>query len=66
MNGKGYNLISALVFTGVALAHAVRAARGLPLVIGSWPAPVGLSWLAAAAAGLLAFWGLRLALTRGA
>ncbi len=64
MRSKSYNLASGLVFAGVAIAHGVRALRGLPLVIGNWSAPVGVSWLAFGVAGLLALWGLSLALGR--
>jgi hypothetical protein len=59
VNAKPYCTVSALVFTVVAIAHGVRAARGLPLVIGAWQAPVSVSWVAVAVAGLLAIWGLR-------
>ena len=62
MNTKPYCSVSSFVFLLVAVGHAVRAFRGLPLMIGDWSAPVALSWLAAAVAGLLAFWGARLAM----
>jgi len=61
MNAKPYCAVSSLVFTVVAIAHAVRAARGLPLVIGSWQVPVSASWLATVVGIVLAIWGLRLA-----
>ena len=64
MKAKGYCAVSSLVFAAVAIAHAVRAARGLPLVIGTWNAPLGVSWLAVAVGGLLALWGLSLTLGR--
>jgi len=59
MNPKAYCTVSSLVFAVVAIAHGLRAARGLPLVIGAWEAPVSVSWIAVAVAGLLAIWGLR-------
>jgi|RhiMethySRZTD1v2_1073278.scaffolds.fasta_scaffold3885048_2 hypothetical protein len=61
MNSKPYCAISSLVFTVVAIAHAVRALRGLPLVVGAWQVPVSASWLATVIGILLAIWGLRLA-----
>lgn len=64
MKAKGYCAVSSLMFAAVAVAHGVRAFRGLPLVIGSWNAPVGVSWLAVAVAGLLALWGMSLTLGR--
>jgi hypothetical protein len=62
MNAKPYCTVSSLVFLVVAAAHAVRAFRGLPLIIGGWSLPVAVSWLVAAGAGLLAYWGSRLAM----
>ena len=64
MKGKAYCMVSSLVFAAVAVAHGVRAARGLTLVIGGWNASVGVSWLAVGIAGLLSLWGLSLALGR--
>jgi hypothetical protein len=59
VNAKPYCTVSSLVFAVVAIAHGLRAVRGLPLVIGTWQAPVSVSWVAVAVAGLLAIWGLR-------
>jgi hypothetical protein len=61
VNPKPYCAVSAVLFALVALGHAVRAARGLPLVIGALEVPVMASWLVAVVGALLAIWGLRLA-----
>ena len=61
MKAKGYCLISALVFTVVALGHAWRAVRGLEIVIGGSEVSIGVSWLFVVVAGALALWGFRLA-----
>jgi hypothetical protein len=62
MSTKPYCALSAVLFALVAVGHAVRAARALPLVIGSLDVPVAASWLVALVGTLLAIWGLRLAL----
>jgi hypothetical protein len=59
MSGRRYCLVSALVFTLVAVGHLWRAAAGWPLIIDAWPAPLAVSWLAVAVAGSLAAWGFR-------
>lgn len=64
MKAKAYCTVSSLLFAAVAVGHGVRAARNLPLTIGAYSAPVWGSWLAVAVAGLLALWGLSLALGR--
>ena len=64
MRSKAYCMVSSLVFAAVAVAHGVRAARGLTMVIGGANVPVGVSWLAVVIGGLLALWGLSLALGR--
>ena len=61
MSDRGYCMVSAAVFSVVAVAHLLRSLGGWPLVLGTWPAPVGVSWLAAAAAAALAAWGFRCA-----
>jgi hypothetical protein len=57
MSAQKYSAVSALVFTLVAIAHLVRAIGGTPVLVGGWPAPVAVSWLAVVIAGGLAVWG---------
>ena len=59
MSARTYCLVSSVVFAFIAVAHLVRAARSLPVLVGSFSAPVGLSWAAGVAGVLLAVWGLR-------
>jgi len=60
MSARTYCTVSAVAFAVVAIAHLVRAVRGLPVVIGTWPAPMAISWLGVVVAGGLALWGFRL------
>jgi hypothetical protein len=60
MSARTYCTVSAVVFTVVAIAHLVRAVQGMPVMIGTWPAPTAVSWLAVVVAGALALWGFRL------
>ena len=59
MSTRSYSVISALVFTVVALGHVLRGLAGWPLIIGGWSAPLAVSWLAAGIAASLAIWGYR-------
>ncbi len=61
VSNRTYYTVSAVVFTVVAAAHLLRALQGLPVQVGSWAAPVWLSWVAVVFAGALASWGFRLA-----
>jgi uncharacterized membrane protein YecN with MAPEG domain len=47
------------VFVIVAVAHLIRALAGISLVIGGREMGMAPSWLALAAAGLLAVWAFR-------
>ncbi len=60
MTQKLYPLITAAIFAIIALAHLVRVALDWSVAIGGWSAPMWLSWLAAVAAGALAFYGFKL------
>ena len=42
MNARTYCTVSAIVFAVVAIAHLVRAVQGMPVVVGTWPAPLSL------------------------
>jgi hypothetical protein len=61
MDRKNYLQLAALIFAVVALAHLVRAAMGLPIVIAGWIVPVWLSWLAFVVASALSWFGWNLA-----
>jgi hypothetical protein len=57
MPAKSYSAIAATVFAIVAVLQFVRAYNGWPIVVGSTDIPVGASWVASAAAVLLAVLG---------
>ncbi len=66
MSARTYCTVSAVVFSVVAIAHLVRAVQATPVVVGSWPAPTAISWLAVVVAAGLALWGFRLSARQGA
>jgi len=51
---KSLHVIAATVFVIVTFVHALRLAYGIPIIIGTWPAPMWLSWLGLFVAGSLA------------
>ena len=53
MSTATYLRVSGLVFAIVAIAHAYRAIRELPVLIGSTALPVWTSWLAVVVSGAL-------------
>lgn len=53
---KQYAIVSGAVFGLIAIGQAVRAFNGLPVHVGTFAVPVGLSWIAAVAAGSLCAW----------
>lgn len=57
MKTRLYLLISATMFTIVALAHAARVILSLPITIGTYSVPMALSWGGIIWPGFLAFWG---------
>ena len=57
MNRELYLLVTALVFTLVALAHVARIVLGWGAVIDGWSVPMSMSWVAAAVTGVLAYYG---------
>ncbi len=59
MNLGSYPTVSGLVFTLIAALQAVRAAKGVPVQIGTKAIPVWISWVAAVVAGALAVWAFR-------
>ena len=55
MTQRAFNLTAGTIFLIVALLHALRLLRGWTFVIGSWNAPLWVSWLGVALAGFLAY-----------
>ena len=56
---RKYCFTSAVVFAFVALLHAWRFLLDIPLLIGGWSVPRGLSGLAAVGAAALSVWAVR-------
>ncbi|MBV8199378.1 MAG: hypothetical protein JOZ15_02030 [Acidobacteria bacterium] len=61
---RAYEVVSGAVFAAVAVAHALRAAKGWALQVDMWSVPVWSSWVAALVAACLSFWAFRRALAR--
>jgi hypothetical protein len=61
MGARRYLIISGSIFGIVAAAHLLRMANGWEMRIGSWAAPMGVSWLGTIFPAALAFWAFRLA-----
>jgi hypothetical protein len=61
MSRKAYLLVSAIVFSLVALAHVARIVFGWSVVVGGWSVPMWLSWIALLVTGGLAYFGFSLA-----
>jgi len=55
MNQKTFVLTAGIVFSLVAVLHALRLLLGWEAVIGGWAVPMWLSWVALAFAGYLAY-----------
>jgi len=64
MKMRTYVVVSALIFTLVALVHIVRLAQGWPVVLGTLSVPVWTSMLAVLVAGGAAIWGFSLLLKK--
>ena len=60
MTPRTYSLIAGIIFSLVALLHALRLLRGWHVVIGDLSPPVWVSWLGLVIAGYLAYQGFRL------
>jgi hypothetical protein len=59
MNTRNYCLVSSLVIVVIAIAHLVRAALNVPVLVGSFNAPMSISWAAGVVGLALAAWGFR-------
>jgi len=60
MDAKAFSLVAGVIFALVALFHLVRIFMELTVIIGDWPIPMWVSWIALVVAGGLALLGLRL------
>jgi len=56
---KRYCVVSALLFTLVAIAHLLRIEGGLAVHVGEYEVPMLVSWIGLIVPGLLAVWGFR-------
>ena len=59
MDQRAYNLLTAGIFTVVAVVHLLRIVFGWPAAIGGLDIPQWASWLALVAAAALAWIGFR-------
>ena len=60
MDQKTFSMAAGVIFALVALSHLLRIYMGWPLVIGSWTAPMWVSWIGLVVAGGLSYFGLSL------
>ena len=61
MTAKSYSLLAAVIFTIVAVLQLTRAVSGWEVTVGTAVMPVWPSWIAALAAGVLAWLGFKAA-----
>lgn len=64
MNKKAYLIISGSIFGFVALGHLCRLVSHWPIQIGTWEAPLWVSWPALAVAAALSLWAICLTCCR--
>ena len=57
MVASNYSLLSAFIFTLVAVLQLVRALKGWPVTVGTTSIPLWVSWVACVVAALLAWLG---------
>jgi hypothetical protein len=58
---RTFNVVASVIFALVALLHLLRIYMGWPIVIGSWTAPMWVSWTGIVVGGGLSYFGLILA-----
>jgi hypothetical protein len=63
MTQRTFAVVTAMVFSLIAVGHAVRLLRGWQVTIESVVVPVWVSWIGLAVAAYLAYQGFRLART---
>jgi hypothetical protein len=61
MSSRTYLVISGAVFGIVAVLHFLRVVNGWAVVVGSWSAPMWISWLGTLGPAVLCVWAFRLA-----
>jgi hypothetical protein len=64
MAQRTFSLITAILFSLIALLHALRLLRGWQATIGDIVVPVWVSWIGLAIAGYLAYQGFKLSRAR--
>jgi hypothetical protein len=57
MPRRAYLLVTAVIFSLVALLHLARIGFGWSAVLAGWSVPMWLSWIALVVAGVLAYSG---------
>jgi hypothetical protein len=60
LGAKTFSLVAGVILAVVALFHLVRILMQWTVIIGDWPIPMWVSWIALVVAGGLALLGLRL------
>ena len=60
MNQRTFFTVSGMLFGVIALMHLLRVLAGWPAHLGTFEAPMWLSWVAMVVAGYLAFSAFRL------
>ncbi len=60
MEQKTYNVITSLIFIIVGVMHLLRIIYQWQIVIGTWAAPMWVSWLGVVVALVLVIYGLKL------
>ncbi len=65
MSARQYLLVSGTVFALVALAHILRIAGGMAVMIETWPLPMWVSILGTIVPAFLAYSAFRLAVRTG-
>jgi hypothetical protein len=64
MTQRVFSLITATLFSLIALLHALRLLRGWQVTIGDIVVPVWVSWIGLAIAGYLTYQGFKLSRAR--
>lgn len=55
MTQRTFNMLAGIIFTLVAVLHALRLLLGWDAVIGGWDVPGWVSWIALGLSGYLAY-----------
>jgi uncharacterized membrane protein len=64
MRQQTFSLVTAVLFSLIALLHVLRILRGWHVTIEGAPVPMWVSWMGLAIAACLAYQGFRLARTK--